>query len=197
MSFLDEAFAGTEVMPDEVGVNDPIWATSGPEITSDVRDPSNMHELGEHSPIRTLSDGLDFLQGVKDDIDHFVEHEIEQAKGHRHPTIMQDECPIPIRQTLAASWRAVTFNIDGSQGPIRIVERRPDRYRVVITNWSNAILYLSADSAALSGPPRINQIQVPPNSSREFKHRDEIWAAPAVSGTGQIVDVQDEYGVYY
>ena len=204
MSMLEHLLHGTSAADNEVNqdVNDPVWESEVPAITGIVDDSRSMHELGSAEPVRTISNGLDFMHGLVEDIQEWIERETEHGAGHNYPRSRRQPDPIAVWEHRASSWRGVTFNTDNFEGSFRIAEKRPDRVRVIIVNWGPGILYLSADSAGLTSQPRVNCVQVPISTAtlwapRIFEHRDEIWAIGAVSGTAQVVDVQDEYGMEF
>jgi hypothetical protein len=172
-------------------VQDPVWA-------SELPDPAFDHPKRGHPGVRTIHDSkLDLLQEVVDEVGEWVERE-----GHKLPHKPDHPAIIDTRPWPAFSWHGSTFSIDEEK---RIVTKRPDRFRVVITNWGPGILYLSAETANRNAASPAF-VQVPPpgggaagtgvsQNSRQFFTQGEIWASPAIAGTAQVVDVQDEYGI--
>lgn len=137
--------------------------------------------------------------GVLEFVDNLVEEFFDvpkepKASGNGRGPVLD------VQNRAATSWRGTTFTVSASGG-IKVVTERDDRTRVVVTNWSTGIVYLGPATGAAAGTPNTIQLAAydpaAPTSmnSREFFTADEIWAYPAVAGTPQIIDVQDEYGV--
>lgn len=160
-------------------VNDPVWP-SGP-----LQPPVEGHPM----EVRTNGGGLDLLQHVVEDVENYVEHMADGA-GHKRKS-EQKMRVVAVVSLPSTDWRAITYNVDRE---FKLVENRDDRTRVIITNYGPGVLYLSHDSVAI-GVAQPNQLQVPVNGFRELRTTREIWATPAVAGTPQVVDVQDEYGL--
>ena len=168
--------------------NDPVWADSDFE-------PAGYPRVGhEGHAVRTISGALDTLGHVVDELTEWVERESPEGPAHRRPRDKAKPMAIPTVRVPSESWRANTYDVGtgiaGIQG-IRIVVRREDRTRVVVTNSSAAVVKLAADST--SGGSQ-NVITLAAGTSREFYTKDEIWAYPNTPGTAQLIDVQDEYG---
>ena len=176
-------------------VDEPIWTDTLPDRPTDI--PHD--DRKQATPGLMTSSGLeDFLQLVKEDLRDWLDDEVGTKLKQRgpRPTI------IATHTYAAKSWRANTYNVDRA---LRLVTKRSDRSRVVVTNWGPGVLYLAAATDSNATQPSPNMIQVAPpgigvpgittaSNSREFRTQDEIWAFPATIGTSQVVDVQDEYG---
>lgn len=168
-------------------VNDPVWPSEPLDYGSSQQAGRHGHA---HEGVRTVSGLIDLMTDVRDELHEWIERESD-GPGHR-PHRKHDK-PITVATYVRAakSCRCNSFNID--QGK-RILERRADRTRAVITNWSSGIVYLTHQSDAAAALPESNMVQVAPNASRTFYMTGELWAYPAVNGTAQLIDVQDEYG---
>lgn len=164
--------------------NDPVWP-SEPVDAPTENDPT----AHEHH-VRTTGGGLDLLQHVVEEVsDAWVERETSHGPAHRTKGKESKPLIVPTAEQAAEDWRGVQYSIDGEK---RIVEYRRDRRRVVVTNLSpTANLYLSHDTGSVLSP---NQITVFPLGFRTLITRGEIYAYPAVNGTPQLCDIQDEYG---
>lgn len=172
-----EEYAGQDV-------NDPVWPSETVDAPTD--DPTRH----DHH-VRTTGGGLDLLQHVVEEAeDAWVERETSHGAGHRTKGAVGKPMIVPTSTQASEDWRGVQYSIDGEK---RIVEYRPDRRRVVVTNLSaTANLYLSHDTTSNVLNP--NQITVLPNGFKTFQTRGEIFASPAVNGVAQLCDIQDEFG---
>jgi hypothetical protein len=206
-------FLGVPTVPGAVGPNnymgtklaeaddpeDPIQPSE--DFNPAVADPENSDPgPGEHGMINMH--GLrDFLTHVVEELEDWVERETEHGVGHQFPRKHDKPTVIDVRPRPSASWRGVTYNVDRE---LQIVVARDDRLRVIITNYGPGDLYVSHDTQSLGTNPAPNVIRIPaPGAAgantgqrcwREFYTKKDIWAFPAVVGTAQAVDVQDEYG---
>lgn len=157
--------------------------------------PQTLHEGHSQESVRTVTGVLDLLHGLEQDLSAWVRHEQEHG---RHPGTPPKPRTIATYPKAGTSWRGTTYNVDGEK---EIAPSRSDRTRLVVTNLSTGILYVSHDSGAQIG---YNTVQIPPagpdatktgqRNWREFYTQGPVWAYPAVNGTGQLCDVQDEYG---
>ena len=162
-------------------IDDPIWPSEP------VAAPATAEQLEHGHEIRTIHGPLDLLQHVEEEAIAFFEGHTEHDLEKRF--LKQPRMVLPIATALSDNWRGVTWTVVQST---RIVERRDDRMRVVITNTSAAVMLLSADSLNPGSP---GAITIAAGASKVFLTKDEIWATPNVIGTAQTVDTQDEYGI--
>jgi hypothetical protein len=181
-------------------VNDPVWP-SEPADTA-VGTMSTGHH---HGGLRTVTGAIDLMHNVVEEVDEWIGRDTQEGPGHIPPRKRDKPMLLEVFNRSTKSWRAVTWNVGNTaSGGMKIVESRPDRLRVVVTNWGPGILYLSHDSGSGLTEPQTNTVQVPPpgpdatktgqQNWREFRTQGEIWAFPAAPGTPQLCDVQDEYG---
>lgn len=164
-------------------INDPVWPSMPvtPDETVIPVDLEHGHEL------RTIRGPLDLLQHVEEEIADVFEHHSEHDEEQRF--LKQAAKVLAVANVLANSWRGVTFSIAACT---RIVPKRDDRMRVLVTNTSAAVVTLSHESVNPGSP---GVITLAAGATREFKTAGEIWVSPNVLGTAQTVDIQDEYGV--
>lgn len=175
-----------EVSKDQ-NVEDPVWPSAPlePDVQT-IRVPTapfapDPEASGE---VRLIDGVLDFMEEVAEEI--FSPDKEPEKKDSRYKAPVLD-----VQERAATSWRATSYNI-ASGGGTRILTARDDRVRAIVSNWGPGIAYLSHVTGSNIGGS--NVIQIPVNGTREFRTADEIYAYPAVAGTTQIVDVQDEYG---
>lgn len=164
-----------------------VWPSAPVEPDVQQVDVMNPDPEGR-TEVRLLDGVLDFVDDIVEDFfdTRTTETPLDRAQKSTHAAKVLD-----VAERAATSWRAGQFNVS-AQGGTKIVSERDDRRRVVVTNWGPGICYLSHEKGALI--TGTNVVQIPVNGSRTFNHADEIWAYPAVVGTTQSVDVQDEYG---
>ena len=171
-------------------VTDPVWPSAPVEPDVQQVDIQNPDPEGR-TEIRLLDGVLDFVDDIVEEV-FDVTPEPKPSGNGRGPVL-------DVQNRAATSWRGTTFSVD-SPGGIKVVTERDDRTRVVVTNWSTGIVYLGPATGGGPGMPNCVQLAAyapaTPTSmnSREFRTADEIWAYPAVAGTAQLIDVQDEYG---
>lgn len=165
-------------------VNDPVWPSEPVEPVANAVpiDTEPGHE------IRTIHGPLDLLQHVEEETLALFGHDSGRDEDQRF--VKQPSKVLPVADVLADSWRGVTYTVQA--GCIRIVPKRDDRMRVLVTNTSAGILVLSHESINVGSP---GGISLAAGLTREFRTKGEIWVSPAVVGTPQTCDVQDEYGV--
>ena len=176
----------------EQDVTDPVWPSA--PLEPDVQNVRTHNDADpDTGEVRTLSGALDFLTNVVEDVFDIPDNDKTTPKvdgRHRGPTV-------DVNQRAATSWRGGTFDIQ-AVGGTKIVSERDDRTRVVVTNHGPGVAYLSAQKGGVISGPNMLRLADPTVSPalsvREFRTADEIWAYPAVAGTSQLVDVQDEYG---
>lgn len=186
-------------------VNEPIWASET------VTPPGIGHSHGDtrHSldGVRTAQGALDLMHTVIEEPSHaWISRETEHGPAHRPSRTPDKPLVIDVYPRAAKSGRANTFDV-GKESPnvgpgVRILTERADRMRAVVTNYGPGALFLAfrSDAAGLNPEPNMMQIPDPATAktgqscSREIRCRAELWAFPAVVGTSQLVDVQDEYG---
>lgn len=186
-------------------VNDPIWASET------VAPPGITHSHGDtrHSMdgVRTSHGKLDLLQDVKEESPSaWIARETEHGPGHIQPRALDKPFVVDVYVRAAKRGRANTFDV-GKESPnvgngVKILTERPDRMRAIVTNYGPGVLYLAFRTDATGVNPEPNMMQIPDpavaktgqSCSREIRVQAEVWAFPAVVGTSQIVDVQDEYG---
>jgi hypothetical protein len=180
--------------------NDQVWVSELNDFKTDNRQGEYGSDVGGE-PVRTNSGVLDLLHAVEEDISGWMHRETVHGEAHRTRGVASKPHLIPAVPACAKSWRGVTYNVDAEK---KIVTAREDRSSVTVTNYGPGILYLSHETVTGSTVPQQNMVQVPPpgpdatitgrSNSRTFHTQGEIWASPAIIGTGQVVDVQDEYG---
>lgn len=170
-------------------VNDPIWPSE--PIEAGVQHVGHGHEL------RTLAGPLDLLQHVVEEV-----REWEHGQGHMPHRKPDKPLILPMFSRASKSLRLVTFDIGTGKGPngTLVVEPRDDRLRVIVTNWGPGNAYVSHDSTngnntAIIPPPGPDASKTGQSNSRTFYSCAAIWAFPAVAGTAQLIDIQDEYGL--
>lgn len=174
-------------------VNDPIWESTLPDPASDPEDPSNMHELGYAEEIRTSSGRLD-LGHLVNDFEDWVSQETHADQGHAPIRTRTPEHIIGTHVLAANKMRATTYAVGGTnlENRVRIGAKRPERQRLLISNPSAGILYVSHDTnSAPSGP---NVFPIAANGGTlELRTSAEVWAIAAVPGTTQIFGVIEEF----
>jgi hypothetical protein len=168
-------------------VNDPIWHEYMPGYA--VPDTSVRTTRGPHG-------ALDLLHAVEDEYIEWVDRESDKAEAHKHPESKPKHPPVCVSEVGRDSWRGNTFTAMPNGTKI-VSERAGDRSRVVVTNLTANVVYLSHQqssiNAALLAAPEPNMVTLVANGSREFRHQGEVYAYASQAG-GQLVDVQDEYG---
>lgn len=186
-------------------VNDPIWASET------ITPPGIGHSHGDtrHSldGVRTAHGKLDLLQEVVEETaDAWIGRETEHGPGHRPPRTPDKPLIVDTFPRAAKRGRANTFDVGKESGNVgngvRILTERADRSRAIITNYGPGALFLAFRTDATGLNPEPNMMQIPDpataktgqSCSREIRVQAEVWAFPAVVGTSQLVDVQDEYG---
>jgi hypothetical protein len=173
--------------------------TDGPvPPTSDSSDPAANSEALENGmsptqmePLRTLSGLLDLMHDLAEGVTSFVNGDMPRAKAERIK-------PIDVQALGGALIDTRSWQLDQSR---KIADKRNDRTRLVVTNQSASIVYLSSQSGAKAADPQTpNQIVLQPlgtaGNSREFFTRGELWAVPSTAGP-LLIDVVDEYGCEY
>lgn len=197
---------GLDLLDVAADVNDPIWASetvAPPGITQ------HSHGDTRHSMdgVRTIHGPLDMLQEVVEEAaDAWVGRDTQEGPGHKPPRTPDKAMVIPVVHRAAKSGRANTYDVGKESGNVgngvRILTQRDDRIRAIVTNYGPGTLYLAfrTDASGLNPEPNMMQIPDPAvaktgqSCSREIRVAAECWAFPAVVGTSQLCDVQDEYG---
>jgi hypothetical protein len=189
--------------------NDPVWESVLPDFHEDVNDPRNMHELGSMEPVRTLSGQLDFGSDVRDmgtqsSAEYIAREFTTHGEGHKLPPGRRNRLPIDVKSLAPSDFRITSFTVGGAvpttssvQGGIRVCTARRDRRRVLITNWSSAVIWVAAQSISArdtAGATILNAGQVAASGgTREIFSTAEVWVAANALATAQAFDVQEEF----
>lgn len=182
---------------------EPVWESVMLDYASDPNDDRNMHDLNSFEPVRSASGALDYGHAVRDenaDPNGWMQH-VEHGQPPRFVGQSLNSPAINVKVAACNDFRVTTFSVDNAvvtgDGGRKMVMARKDRKRVVITNLDAAAnLFYSHQPINPPTAPLtyvVNGGMIKAGTSRELQCWGDIYLAPAVGGTAQLVEVYEEF----
>ena len=182
-----------------VGVQDvdvPTWLPDG-EIAEmeNVDDPNDETDQRQPTSIRTASGGIDFLNGVAEDLEEMGRALLAPAKA---PEKQAPKLATIRTKTVAADkWRASNFTI--GTVPLKILTEYTERRKVTIINRTT-------EAAIGNGHVYLSSVSTTPNAPNTFLLKydsfiynpvviyttDDIWAV-CETGDAAVLDIIEEF----